>query len=181
MAPGARASQPEPFCTAEWLNEEPDVGNLLVRFCEGLRHNWCMAEIMWHRRETRRQTENTNVMPVALEGLILLDKNSSSLAVSKTRTFFLADECIEGTGIYTGCGRAYQPQLSFPPHTHIRFDQPPRPRVRGWPNSILTPFICFKWPLTGLFTNPCQNGRANCLYLCGCWLAGVGVYKTGWL
>jgi len=32
-----------------------------------------MAEIMWHRRETRRQTENTNVMPGALEGLILLD------------------------------------------------------------------------------------------------------------
>ena len=36
-----------------------------------------MAEIMWHRRETRRQTENTNVMPVALEGLILLDTNSN--------------------------------------------------------------------------------------------------------
>jgi len=33
-----------------------------------------MAEIMWHRRETRRQTENTNIMPIALEGLILLDK-----------------------------------------------------------------------------------------------------------
>jgi hypothetical protein len=42
--------------------------------CEGLRHNWCMAEILWHRRETRRQTENTNIMPVALEGLSLLDK-----------------------------------------------------------------------------------------------------------
>ncbi len=37
-----------------------------------------MAEILWHRRETRRQTENTNVMPIALEGLILLDKNSCS-------------------------------------------------------------------------------------------------------
>ena len=37
-----------------------------------------MAGIMWHRRETRRQTENTNVMPVALEGLILLDKNSNA-------------------------------------------------------------------------------------------------------
>jgi hypothetical protein len=34
-----------------------------------------MAEILWHRRETRRQTENTNVMPIALEGLFLLDKN----------------------------------------------------------------------------------------------------------
>ena len=42
------------------MNEEPDVGKPLVRFCEGLRRNWCMAEILWHRRETRRQTENTN-------------------------------------------------------------------------------------------------------------------------
>ncbi len=75
MAPGAYASPPEPFCHAEWLNEEPDVGKPLVRFCEGLRRNWCMAEILWHRRETRRQTENTNVMPIALEGLFLLDKN----------------------------------------------------------------------------------------------------------
>jgi hypothetical protein len=23
--------------------------------------NWRMVEILWHRRETRRQTENTNV------------------------------------------------------------------------------------------------------------------------
>ena len=61
------------------MNEEPDVGKPLVRFCEGLRRNWCMAEIVWHRRETRRQTENTNVMPGALEGLILLDKNSCGL------------------------------------------------------------------------------------------------------
>src|SRR5919198_1007743 len=74
LAPGAYTSHPEPFCHAEWLNEEPDVGKPLVRFCEGLRRNWCMAEIVWHRRETRRQTENTNVMPGALEGLILLDK-----------------------------------------------------------------------------------------------------------
>ena len=62
------------------MNEEPDVGKPLVRFCEGLRRNWCMAEILWHRRETRRQTENTNVMPIALEGLILLDKNSCGFA-----------------------------------------------------------------------------------------------------
>ncbi len=46
------------------------VRRQLVRFCEGVRHNWCMAEILWHRRETRRQTEKTNFMPVALEGLI---------------------------------------------------------------------------------------------------------------
>ena len=58
------------------MNEEPDVGKPLVRFCEGVRHNRWRAERLWHRRETRRQTENTNVMPIALEGLILLDKNS---------------------------------------------------------------------------------------------------------
>ena len=47
-----------------------------------MRHNWCMAEIMWHRRETRRQMENTHVMPGALEGLILLD-NSMNLPILK--------------------------------------------------------------------------------------------------
>lgn len=62
------------------MNEEPDMGKPFVRFCEGMRHNWCMAEIMWHRRETRRQTENTNVMPIALEGLFLLDKYSCGFA-----------------------------------------------------------------------------------------------------
>ena len=56
------------------------MGKPFVRFWEGLRYNWCMGEILWHRRETRRQTENTNVMPTALEGLILLDKNSCGLA-----------------------------------------------------------------------------------------------------
>ena len=61
------------------MNEEPDREKPFVRFCEGLRHNRCMAEIVWHRRETRRQTENTNVMPIALEGLLLLDKNSHSV------------------------------------------------------------------------------------------------------
>src|SRR5262249_34293945 len=78
LAPGASSGQPEPFCTAEWLNEEPEMGKPFVRFCEGMRHNACMAEIMWHRRETRRQTENTHVMPGALEGLILLDKNRNA-------------------------------------------------------------------------------------------------------
>jgi hypothetical protein len=33
-----------------------------------------MAEILGHRRETRRQTENTNVTPTAPEDLSLLDK-----------------------------------------------------------------------------------------------------------
>ena len=34
--------------------EEPDVGKLLVRFCEGLGYNFDMVEIAWHRRETSR-------------------------------------------------------------------------------------------------------------------------------
>src|SRR5215468_9620600 len=77
LAPGTSSSPSEPFCTAEWLNEEPDMGKPFVRFCEGLGRNGCMAEIVWHRRATRRQTENTNVMPGALEGLILLDNKSA--------------------------------------------------------------------------------------------------------
>ena len=68
---GTHSSPPQSFCHAERLNEEPDMGKPFVRFCEGLRHNWCMGEILWHRRETRRQTENTNVTPTALEDLIL--------------------------------------------------------------------------------------------------------------
>jgi hypothetical protein len=57
------------------------MGKPFVRFCEGLRHNWCMGEILWHRRETRRQTENTNVTPTAPEDLSLLDKNACGLTV----------------------------------------------------------------------------------------------------
>jgi hypothetical protein len=55
------------------------MGKPFVRFCEGLRYNQCMAEILWHRRETRRQTENTNFTPIAPEDLSLLDKNSCGL------------------------------------------------------------------------------------------------------
>jgi hypothetical protein len=40
-----------------------------------------MGEILWHRRETRRQTENTNVTPTAPEDLSLLDKYSCGLAL----------------------------------------------------------------------------------------------------
>jgi hypothetical protein len=65
------------------LNEEPDMGKPFVRFCEGLRHNWCMGEILWHRRETRRQTENTNVTPTALEDLSLLDNNMNTPTLNK--------------------------------------------------------------------------------------------------
>jgi hypothetical protein len=64
------------------------MGKPFVRFWEGMRHNWCMAEIMWHRRETRRQTENTNVMPGALEGLILLDKYSNLLSYWKLHLYY---------------------------------------------------------------------------------------------
>jgi hypothetical protein len=38
------------------------MGNPLVRFCEGQEFNCGMDEIWWHRRESRRQTENTNVV-----------------------------------------------------------------------------------------------------------------------
>src|SRR5437868_9771282 len=88
LASGAHSGQPKSFCHAECLNEEPDVGKPLVRFCEGLRHNRCRADILWHRRETRRQTENTNVMPIALEGLILLDKNATALLHKQLRTHY---------------------------------------------------------------------------------------------
>ena len=36
------------------------MGKPLVRFCEGLEFNCDMVEILWHRRESRRQTEKTN-------------------------------------------------------------------------------------------------------------------------
>ncbi len=38
------------------------LGKPLVRFCEGLECNFGMDEILWHRRETRRQTEKTNLI-----------------------------------------------------------------------------------------------------------------------
>jgi hypothetical protein len=41
-------------------NWEPDGVTLQVRFCEEPGTNCRMAEILWHRRETRRQTEKTN-------------------------------------------------------------------------------------------------------------------------
>jgi hypothetical protein len=55
------------------------MGKPFVRFCEGLRYNQCMAEILWHRRETRRQTENTNFAPIAPEDLSQLDKYPNAL------------------------------------------------------------------------------------------------------
>jgi len=36
------------------------MGNPLVRFWEGQEYGWYMEEILWHRRESRRQTEKTN-------------------------------------------------------------------------------------------------------------------------
>src|SRR5499425_2671145 len=87
LAPGTRSSPSEPFCTAEWLNEEPDMGKPFVRFCEGLRHNGCMAEILWHRRETRRQTENTNLTPTAPGDLSLLDKYSNLRSHGRLRLY----------------------------------------------------------------------------------------------
>ena len=37
------------------------MGNLLVRFWEGQESNWGMEKILWHRRESRRETEKTNI------------------------------------------------------------------------------------------------------------------------
>ena len=37
------------------------MGKLLVRFCEGQESNQGMEEILWHRRESRRKMEKTNV------------------------------------------------------------------------------------------------------------------------
>jgi hypothetical protein len=63
------------------------MGKPFVRFCEGLRYNWGMDEILWHRRETRRQTENTNVTPTAPEDLSLLDKYSNLRSHWKLRFY----------------------------------------------------------------------------------------------
>ncbi len=38
------------------------MGNPLVRFWEGQEYDWYMEEILWHRRESRRQTEKTNLV-----------------------------------------------------------------------------------------------------------------------
>ncbi len=38
------------------------MGKPLVRFCEGLECNFGMDEILWHRRETRRQTDKTKLI-----------------------------------------------------------------------------------------------------------------------
>src|SRR5262249_16630770 len=79
LAPGTHSSPPQSFCHAERLNEEPDMGKPFVRFCEGLRHNWGMGEILWHPRETTPQTNNTNVTPIAREDRSTLDNNSTAL------------------------------------------------------------------------------------------------------
>jgi len=50
-----------PCSSAKDSGWEPDGVTLQVRFCEEPGTNRRMAEIMWHRRETRRQTENTNI------------------------------------------------------------------------------------------------------------------------
>ncbi len=49
------------------------MGNPLVRFCEGLGNNSGTDEILWHRRETRRQTEKTNFILKARGGPSLLE------------------------------------------------------------------------------------------------------------
>jgi hypothetical protein len=50
------------YTVVRWVSfaEEPDVGKPQVRFREGQECYRYMEEILWHRRESRRQTENTN-------------------------------------------------------------------------------------------------------------------------
>lgn len=50
------------------------MGNPLVRFCEGLGNNSGTDEILWHRRETRRQTEKTNFILKVRGGPSLLER-----------------------------------------------------------------------------------------------------------
>ena len=38
------------------------MGNPLVRFCEGQGNNHEQDDILWHRRESRRTTEKTNLV-----------------------------------------------------------------------------------------------------------------------
>jgi hypothetical protein len=61
----------------------------------------------------------------------------------------------------------------------MRFGQPPQHRVWGWHKRILNPFTAYKGPLPAPFINPAQTAGPICLYLCGCRLAGLGVYKPG--
>lgn len=56
-----RALDSLPCSTAKDSGWEPDGVTLQVRFCEEPGTNRCMAEILRHRRETRRQTDKANV------------------------------------------------------------------------------------------------------------------------
>ena len=81
-------------------------GNLHEQFLEGwvgvippgystLRHNWSMAEILWHRRETRRQTENTNIMPIARKASFYSTKSQPSLCYGSLPLCDLPQRCLQ--------------------------------------------------------------------------------------
>ena len=72
------------------LREEPDVGKPLVRFCEGQEINCDMDKIKWHRRESRRTTEKTNVILQSRETPVY-SKNQDLTGVSP-------DVCADGRG-----------------------------------------------------------------------------------
>ena len=46
------------FC---WEQDHFDKGKTSMSGYAGAGANWCMVKILWHRRETRRQTEKTNL------------------------------------------------------------------------------------------------------------------------
>ena len=62
------------------------MGKPLVRFCEGPGGNCDMDEILWHRRESRRQTEKTNLVPAVTGAPGLLEKDGRHSSYVTLRT-----------------------------------------------------------------------------------------------
>ena len=58
------------------------MGNPLVRFWEGQEYDWYMEEILWHRRESRRQTEKTNFF---LSSGSLLSTHKANFEIARRR------------------------------------------------------------------------------------------------
>ena len=56
------------------------MGNPLVRFWEGQEYDWYMEEILWHRHESRRQTEKTNFL---LSSGSLLSTHKANVNIGK--------------------------------------------------------------------------------------------------
>ncbi len=89
------------------LNWEPDGATLQVRFCEDPGTNCRMAEIVWHRRETRRQQRTpTSAYPVVRTRLTPRIFNPWPRRVSAAHS--TADPDRRGTSDYNGSQSANQ-------------------------------------------------------------------------